>query len=67
VSLDGPQGPGTGSIVVTVSAPGAIPVWLGWLIGLSPLVGLAWFGLAQRRHWRRTPSQQSGETAAPVV
>lgn len=40
--LNGPHGRGTASIAVTVSAPNAIPIWLGWLIGLSPLLGCIW-------------------------
>lgn len=42
--LDGPKGHGTGSIDVIVSAPGAISPWLGWTIGLSPLLGCIWLG-----------------------
>lgn len=37
VTLNGPGGQGTAHIAVTAAAPGAIPVWLGWLIGASPL------------------------------
>ena len=43
VTVQGPQGVGHTTIAQTVSAPGAIPVWLGWLIGLSPLFGVVWF------------------------
>ena len=42
--LTGPQGHATGSIDVIVSAPGAIAPWLGWTIGLSPLIGCVWLG-----------------------
>ena len=42
--LNGPQGHGTASIDVIVSAPGAISPWLGWTIGLSPLIGCVWLG-----------------------
>ena len=42
--LNGPKGSGTASIDVIVSAPGAISPWLGWTIGLSPLVGCVWLG-----------------------
>jgi hypothetical protein len=42
--LNGPKGQGTASIDVIVSAPGAIAPWLGWTIGLSPLIGCAWLG-----------------------
>ncbi|HEX7735829.1 MAG TPA: hypothetical protein VF458_13250 [Ktedonobacteraceae bacterium] len=38
LTLTGPQGQGTSKVSVTAAAPGAIPVWLGWLIGASPLV-----------------------------
>ncbi|GAC1392699.1 MAG: hypothetical protein NVSMB38_17090 [Ktedonobacteraceae bacterium] len=45
VNLNGPRGHGSASLDVTVAAPGAIPVWLGWMIGLLPLfggIGLIW-------------------------
>ena len=49
VDLNGSRGQGTASLDVTVTAPNAIPTWLGWLIGLSPLVGCAWLA---RQQWR---------------
>lgn len=39
----GPHGPASVSLDLVVAAPEAIPLWLGWLIGLSPLVGCLWF------------------------
>ena len=42
--LNGPQGQASASIDVIVSAPGAIAPWLGWTIGLSPLIGCVWLG-----------------------
>jgi hypothetical protein len=36
-----------------VGAPGAIPTWLGWMIGLAPLLGVAAFGVWQARELRR--------------
>jgi len=41
-------------VPITIAAPGAIPsVWLGYLIGLSPLLGLAWFAWWQRGYLHR--------------
>ena len=53
VQLNGPQGEGQASFPITVAAPGAIPVWLGWLIGTTPLLGVAWLVWHQRRYRRR--------------
>ena len=41
--VSGPAGDGVGALGVTAGVAGAMPVWAGWLIGLSPLLGLAWF------------------------
>lgn len=43
ITLTGPQGQGTSKVAVTAAAPGAIPIWLGWLIGASPLVIVAFW------------------------
>lgn len=53
VQLDGPQGAGQASFPITVAAPGAIPTWLGWLIGLIPMVGIGWLVWHQYRYRRR--------------
>lgn len=53
IALDGPRGSGTAHFPVTVAAPGAIPVWLGWLIAVTPLLGVAWWLWRQHRY-RRT-------------
>ena len=50
VQLNGPQGQGQASFPITVAAPGAMPIWLGWLIGLTPLLGIAWLAWHQRRY-----------------
>jgi hypothetical protein len=50
VQLTGPQGTGQGSFPIVVAAPGAIPIWLGWLIGMAPLLGVAWLLWHQRRY-----------------
>jgi len=39
----GPRGPASAGLDMVVAAPGALPLWLGWLIGLSPLLGCLWF------------------------
>jgi hypothetical protein len=53
IDLNGPRGPGTASVDLTVLAPNAIPPWLGWLIGLSPLLGCAWLARQQLRYRRK--------------
>jgi hypothetical protein len=53
IGLDGPRGRGATSMDLTVSAPDALPIWLGWLIGLSPLVGCAWLACHQWRYRRK--------------
>lgn len=50
--LNGPQGQGSTQINIVVSAPHAIPLWFGWLLGLSPLVGVVWFFWQQNRYRR---------------
>ena len=37
LEVNGPQGPSTVETAVAVSGPAAMPVWAGWLLGLSPL------------------------------
>ncbi|HVU68182.1 MAG TPA: hypothetical protein VHD63_13670 [Ktedonobacteraceae bacterium] len=56
VTLNGPQGQGTSKVAVTVAAPGAIPVWLGWLIGASPLVLVAFWIWRQHLYKRSLPA-----------
>jgi hypothetical protein len=53
IDVDGPAGSGSVQVPVQVAAPAAIPVWLGWAIGLSPLLGVAWFASWNRRELRR--------------
>jgi hypothetical protein len=53
LTADGPAGSGTAVVAVQVAAPTAIPFWLGWLIGLSPLVGVAWFAWWSRGYLAR--------------
>ena len=50
VQLNGPQGTGEATFPIVVSAPGAMPIWLGWLIGSLPLLCLVWLIWNQRRY-----------------
>jgi hypothetical protein len=52
VEAAGPAGAGEAEVGVIAAAPGAIPVPVGWAIGLSPLIGIVGFAAAQRR-WLR--------------
>ena len=53
LDIQGPGGSGTVFLPVTVAAPAAMPPWLGWLIAMSPLSGVAWFGWWNRRYLER--------------
>ena len=53
VQLNGSQGLGEASFPIVVSGPGAMPIWLGWLIGSLPLLGLAWIIWHQQRYRRK--------------
>lgn len=60
VQLNGPQGPGQASFPILVAAPGAIPIWLGWLIAATPLLGIAWLVWHQYRYRRRLLGEAGG-------
>jgi hypothetical protein len=53
IDVAGRAGSGRAVVPVTAAAPGAIPIWLGWAIGLSPLIGVAVFLAVQVRAARR--------------
>lgn len=61
VQLDGPRGSGEASFPIVVSAPGAMPIWLGWLIGSLPLFCLAWIIWHQLRYRRKLLLQNISE------
>jgi hypothetical protein len=43
-TISGPEGTYSGSTLpFRVAPPPDVPMWLGWLIGLTPLYGLIWF------------------------
>jgi hypothetical protein len=53
LTVAGPTGTTAGDIPIAVDGPPAIPVWLGWLIGLLPfplLIGMIWLQVG----WRKT-------------
>jgi len=52
VRVSGPAGAGVARVPVEVTAPWVVPEWIGWLVGLSPLVGLGWFAWWQRGYAR---------------
>ncbi|HLX39949.1 MAG TPA: hypothetical protein VKR42_05425 [Ktedonobacteraceae bacterium] len=53
VQLNGPKGPGSASFLITVAGPGAIPVWLAWLIALVPTPAIVWLIWHQYRYRQR--------------
>lgn len=53
VDISGPAGSGKVVLPVTVAAPAAIPTWLGWLIGMVPLLGVIWFAWWNRGYYLR--------------
>jgi hypothetical protein len=59
LEVNGPQGPATVDTMVEVAGPAAIPVWVGWLIGLSPLylaiLFVGWQVVALRRRRALAP------------
>lgn len=57
IQLNGPQGAGQASFPIVVAAPGAIPIWLGWLIALTPTLGIAWLIWHQRRYRKKLMDQ----------
>ncbi len=48
IVVTGSAGQGRASVPIVATAPPAIPLWLGWLIGFIPLAGLLAFLYAQR-------------------
>ena len=53
IALNGLKGHGSTELSVTVTAPNAMPPWLGWMIGLLPLVGCVWL-IWQQWQYRNT-------------
>ncbi len=57
LAASSPAGQGEALVPLQVAAPAAIPGWLGWLIGLAPLLGLAWFARWNVRYLRRLKTE----------
>jgi hypothetical protein len=53
IVAEGPSGEGHAIAPLTAIAPEAPPEWIGWALGLSPLLGVLWFGLWQRGYLQR--------------
>ena len=62
ISASGPKGQGAGAVPITVAGPRAIPAWVGWLIGLAPMLGVAWFAWWQ---WRWMKHRMKNRPASP--
>ncbi len=61
IHLNGAKGQGSAELSVTVAAPNAMPPWLGWIIGLLPLLGCAWL-IWQQWHYRNRLIQAERQT-----
>ena len=57
IVVNGPAGQASVDAPITATAPPAIPLWLGWFIGLIPIYGLFAFLLSQRRR-KKTPVER---------
>ncbi len=71
ITVNGAAGTGVVDVPITAVAPPAIPLWLGWLIGLIPIYGLFAFLLSQRGRKKEIvkadkPVEVSEEVTPPV-
>ena len=48
-----------GSIHIPVGAPGAIPIWMGWLIALLPFLGITWLLFNQYRYRKQLLAKEA--------
>ncbi len=62
ITVNGAAGPGAVDVPIAAVAPPAIPLWLGWLVGLIPIYGLFAFLLSQRKR-----KQQVAETDEDAI
>ena len=62
IQLNGPRGPGEANVPVRVAGPGAMPFWMAWLIALTPLAGITWWILHQRRYRQKLLIQINEQT-----
>ncbi len=66
VTVSGPSGSFTGDIPINVLGPPAMPLWLGWLIGLLPLPVLIAFIWSQVR-WRARMVRRSASDPSRAI
>ena len=64
ITVTGPSGTSVANVPIVATAPPAIPLWLGWLIGLIPIYGLLAFLLTQRRR-KKTVAETDNIEVAP--
>lgn len=64
VHIAGPAGKAIARIPVAVAVPYAMPVWLGWVIGMSPLLVLGWFAWWQRGYLRLLMAEDEPVTSS---
>ena len=64
VNVNGPRGRGSASLDVTVTAPNAMPPWVGWIIGLLPLIGCVWL-IWQQWRYRNTLLKTEQQNVLP--
>ena len=65
LTLKGSAGTGEFRLPVQVAAPPKLDDWLAWVIGLSPLLGIAGFAIGQ---WRQVVQRKKAEQeAAPAT
>jgi hypothetical protein len=70
LTISGAAGSNTVDLPLNVAAPTAIPIWLAWSIGLTPLAILMGFGMRQRSylaHLQRAASPGSPGASDPAV
>lgn len=66
-SFNGPHGSANTSFVVDVAAPGAMPTWLAWVIGIMPVIAIAAWFLFQHRYRRALALKQQGQLSGQGV
>jgi hypothetical protein len=67
ITVTGPAGTSVADVPIVATAPPAIPLWLGWLIGLIPLYGLFAFLLTQGRRKKTKVETDTIEVAPEGV
>ena len=66
ITVNGPSGQGVADVPIVATAPPAIPLWLGWFIGATPLIILILFLVMQGRGRKKTPVTTPPTVEQPV-